>query len=722
MKRALSTARNAVVMTALGAALVVPGCLGTGSDLGDKEIKGSGDECVFAFDCRPSEICSDEGRCIYAPTSLDECMGYSANPGVVDAPDPEGGQWREGQLGDSEGNRLAYADLMLEGMDSVRVSDSHRADFEDWFSTSYRDLYFLADEDSEGNWEDTGPLHDALWEAWRDHQRLRSLLLDDETGETNQGAEALTRLRLFREIHQAKTTIREHLPGLEAGLWFIDAQRGTTSSDDGTGGTCEGILEEFLDPYYVDRVDSGDFFTAAIGTNARLCLDNSQDVLDAFEGLEVADLDGLEQIPVDQLQRTQSQILSYIRNDIRNQDYEDAFSDCASLVRSREYMYAVSLYGNSILDSSRTASNLFPITDIDVDFGVFYWGKPLGEAAGEATTAHEAREILAVALEGQNAYLVDLVRDHPTEPEELAQVAMLAERFLQENPAFEDIHAAIIQEQVGHDQVMMWAGVTAGFGCAGGTIAMTWVTGPWALVLATGAGIACAVDIAIMTNAVVRTTQLYYQALTFRYFATHDGLETYERITELKWEIGVQSTFLAVGVLAGAFDAIAVVREFRTALRVCKAGRGIRGYVIGAGRRASESAIAYADDVRRLSNSPGAASVLDIDGSEFRSTSGRAHGYSVSDDVQRVVDDIWENMDDVTKSRVSKRGGKSWHGSCGEPRAVSKALDEGVSEAALQSGHISTARVRRPGRMGHGDLVPPCPVCARLLEHYGIAH
>jgi len=136
---------------------------------------------------------------------------------------------------------------------------------------------------------------------------------------------------------------------------------------------------------------------------------------------------------------------SYIDNNIRENRLETAFPTCAGLVRAREHMYAISLYGNTILDAARNASNLFPVTDLDVDFGFTYWGRPLGVAARGVEDADEARRILANALSTQNEYLVDLALDHPTEPEELAQIAMLADRFLSENPAYEDIHSAIVQ-------------------------------------------------------------------------------------------------------------------------------------------------------------------------------------------------------------------------------------------------------------------------------------
>ncbi len=53
-------------------------------------------------------------------------------------------------------------------------------------------------------------------------------------------------------------------------------------------------------------------------------------------------------------------------------------------------------------------------------------------------------------------------------------------------------------------------------------------------------------------------------------------------------------------------------------------------------------------------------------------------------------------------------------------RSARRPLAHSEARRALRDAVLTTRRIREPGDPAHGSYAPPCPSCARLLDHFGV--
>lgn len=123
------------------------------------------------------------------------------------------------------------------------------------------------------------------------------------------------------------------------------------------------------------------------------------------------------------------------------------------------------------------------------------------------------------------------------------------------------------------------------------------------------------------------------------------------------------------------------------------------------------AAMRRADSVRSLHKDtrPSVAAALQTrDGKIFDSLSGPTH------DPVELHPRVQDALDQIPETERS-----DYHGSCAEPKAISKALHAG---ADLAGSSISTAKIRGPNSEQHGAPYDPCKSCARMLDSLGIQY
>ena len=519
--------------------------------------------CVFSFECGATEICSTDGLCVAAPPIE---VAYLFEPNIaneyLDTAVPESVAAPVALPSVPQNHsRDAFVDAVLGGMTDVAAVSSPHADLTS-LDGDYRELSFAGNT--------SGPLRDAIAEAWADHVDLRATLHDPNR--------LLAAVRMLGDIDDAKAVIRPEIDALERELATLDG------AVEPAGRGCDYVADHVLHPDYTERATR----EREAGLQNRFgswlqCLPAAERALASLERLSLASLQGVELIPLADLRRSYERIVdSYMGSDgIQDGDHQRAFPDAASYIRARELFYAVSLYGNFALQSARTASQLFPFSDLKVP-NPLVWipigERSIGDLAHEVGNADQAAKLIRAGLVAQNAYLRDLVENPPREIEDIVQVAMLAETFLGERPEFVEVFEQVMAELAARQNVRLWAGVGFGLGCAGGTAALTWVTGPWALALAGSAFVACAVDFGITVSAALRTNRLYQQALTFRYFGLTTTLASAEQLAVLKGQLRLEQVFVVLAFIGAAIDVATIVHHARRALRAVKLARGIEGF------------------------------------------------------------------------------------------------------------------------------------------------
>ena len=512
----------------------------------------STNRCVWSFDCDSDQVCSDEGACIAAPQA---CFDFTPEEhGVANAPAiPQTAENPEV----SEADRDAFRTTMVGGLSSVSISEPA--------AHGFRELTFPESRPAEAE-----VLYDSLQTEWGRHREHRELL-DSAAGDNASGATAIyNRLSHYQAIHRAKTEVRQALPGIRTSLTALEADDKRIA--DSTSQRCDQVLKQAL---------ANHDYETRFGSAMRECLNTYEAVLMQLDQAMSVDVEqsaahsALSPIPSRQLWDTLRQLRAYAAS--TGDSFDTAFPSCSQTARAREFGFAVSLYAHQALSSLQKSADLFPFTDLDV------WQAAIGVRPLGLTplTERNAVDLYRKALVAQNEYLVRMV-DEPATAVELSLVTVQAPEFLERHPRYRPIAAALLAEAASgfNTTVALLVGGACLVGTVNAAAQAIWVGGPWALLGAASAGVACGIVALILGFDALRTYRLYRSAMTFRYFASESPLATQDRVDELQWSTRFKISMVlleAVGVLG---DVVVVGGRLAAWIRVgseAKATRGLTG-------------------------------------------------------------------------------------------------------------------------------------------------
>ncbi len=521
-------------------------------------------DCVFSADCQGGEVCWDNGACGEPTGSCDEgpnpelAVGSQVLPDVLLDRDTQT-PWPSdvtGYVPDNDQGRILFFEEVTQGMDTVSVQGN--------------DLQF-------GNAMVEGPIRQLVQQAWNDHEELSFLAFDPSGAATR--AEYVERLA---QLRVEKTHVRGVLPGLDASLTEMFEVPSVVDSD------CSGVFD------YLARPDGAAWYQSLslndaiqIDQATSICINGADNVISSIEALTSGTTDAAL-FPTARLFQGLAALESYATaiqagGATANAAWDEHLSDCTTRTDAREVMHAVEFYGTFARDSAVALSNMFPITDMPVEFAGVTMA--VGKHAASVSTDGEIAGLLNAAVVAQRSHMFEAVgmsqniEQTVEHLDEVAPLLLILPDFLAERPYLQTVYDGLVEQTHRGLAIRAVAGTALGLGCAGGVSYISAHAGPVApIVWAATIGI-CGADVIHAINIYNGAVDLHKRAMTLRFAGTETSLAAHDVLADAKFNLNVETAAIAIGAVGAVFEAGVLTRAaLRKGFRATRLARGLRGF------------------------------------------------------------------------------------------------------------------------------------------------